>query len=633
MDTINHHFNFRTCVTLLLFFFSAALHAQEKITFSSPDGKTQGEIILANGKLSWKMDYHAKPVVLSSALGIGRFSDGLRLKGFVESKKDTVWHPVLGERSSIRDHYNQLNIRLVKSTGDCLYCFDREVDLEVRAYNEGVAFRYNLMEILHQGADESDRVDNELTEFTLPENTKAWFTECAQCLYQLLPLSNWPEECERPLTLELPNGLYACLTEAALVDFARTKFVVSDKKPNTVACKLYGPVENLITFYSPWRVVMAAAQPGQLLENNFMLLNLNQPSAIKDVSWIKPGKIMWDLTNSTKGSKAAIDYAVKRNMQYINIDAGWYGFEGGDKSDATKVAADTIGYATKGSFDVKEVVKYGKERGIGVWLYVNQKHLLRQLDDILPTFKQWGIKGIKFGFVQVGSQFWTTWLHEAIRKCAKYKLLVDVHDEYRPTGYSRTYPNLLSVEGVLSEMKPDATHDTHLPFTRFIAGPADFTLAYYGTTGTTFAHRLSLPIVFYNPLPPMYCYDGSDKYQGEPEIELWDKMPTTWDDTKVLQGEIGKYITVARRSGRDWYVGSITNSESRSVNIPLSFLDTNASYTAYVYSDGGVEVKTATQVKVEKMNVSANQSLSFDLQASGGVAVRLVKNSILPEKK
>ena len=293
--TLNPH----KYISILMLILSSSIYAQEKIIIHSPDGKAQSEIMLADGKLSWTMNYNNKPVLLSSALGIGRFSDGLRLKEVIRSKKDTVWNPVLGERNSIRDNYNQLNIRLIKSTGDCLYCFDREIDLEVRAYNEGVAFRYNLMEILKQGADESDIVVNEMTEFTLPENTKAWFTDYAQSLYQLLPLSNWPDECERPLTLELPNGLYACLSEAALVDFARTKFVVSDKKANTIACKLFGPVENVISFSSPWRVVMAAEQPGQLLENNFIMLNLNQPSAIKDVSWIKPGKIMWDLTNST----------------------------------------------------------------------------------------------------------------------------------------------------------------------------------------------------------------------------------------------------------------------------------------------------------------------------------------------
>ena len=182
-------------------------------------------------------------------------------------------------------------------------------------------------------------------------------------------------------------------------------------------------------------------------------------------------------------------------------------------------------------------------------------------------------------------------------------------------------------------MTPDATHDTHLAFTRFIAGPADFTLAYYGTTGTTFAHRLSLPIVFFNPIPPLYCYDGTDKYQGEPEIELWDNLPTTWDDTKVLHGEIGKFITVARRKGSDWFVGTITNSEGRTLKIPLSFLDNNTIYTAFIYSDGGSSIKTRTHVKVEEKNVNSSQTLSFNLEASGGVAVRFVKKSLLVDKK
>jgi alpha-glucosidase len=271
------------------------------------------------------------------------------------------------------------------------------------------------------------------------------------------------------------------------------------------------------------------------------------------------------------------------------------------------------------------MVQYAKERGVGVWLYVNIKHLLVYLDEILPIYEKWGIKGIKFGFVEVGSQMWEDWIVQAVRKCAQHHIMVDIHDEFRPTGYSRTYPNLLSQEGILSEMTPDANHDTQLPFTRYVAGAADFTLAYYATTVTTFAHRLSLPIIFFNPIPPLYCYDGPNSYHGEPEIEFWDKMPTTWDDTKVLQGEIAKYITVARRSGNDWYIGSITNSESRAIKIPLSFLDKNATYTAYIYSDGGPEIKTKTHVKVENKDVKSNQTLSFDLKASGGVALRLVK--------
>lgn len=610
-------------VGILFLLTTTALYAQQTVKVSSPDGKILGEFSLSEGQLSWKVDYNSKPVILPSRLGVGRYADNLVIKEVTRSSEDTSWQPVWGERSSIRDHYNQVYLKIGKNNNDGKNNDDNGLGVNIRAYNEGIAFQYDFLE--KWGGRQSDEVREEYTEFAMAENTKAWFTKCAQCLYQLLPLSNWPAQNERPLTLELPNGLYASIAEAEMVNYARTKFALSKSKPNTIVCAQDGRVQATLPFSVPWRLVLIAEQPGQLLENNFMMLNLNKPNTIVDVSWIKPGKIMWDMTNSPQGAKDAIDFAVKRNMQYVHFDAGWYGPEWFSTSDPRGVAPDTVQYINKGDLDLPHVIAYAQERGIGVWVYVNIKHLLVYLDDILPLYEQWGVKGIKFGFVEVGSQMWEGWIVEAVKKCAKHHILVDIHDEFRPTGLSRTYPNLLSQEGILSEMTPDATHDTQLPFTRFIAGAGDFTLAYFSTTGTTFTHRLCLPIVFFNPIPPMYCYDGPHSYQGEPEVELWDKMPTTWDDTKVLHGEIGKYITVARRSGNDWYIGSITNSESRTVKIPLSFLDNNTVYTAYIYSDGGAAIKTRTQVKVEKKDVRSSQTLSFDLKNSGGVALRLVK--------
>lgn len=604
-------------LTILIFLLATTLKAQEVIKVSSPDGKIEGEFIVRDGKLSWKVDYNSKPVILPSTLGVGRYADDLTIKEVTRSKKDTVWHPVWGERSSIRDNYNHVYVLINKKNDK------NGVGLNIRAYNEGIAFQYDFIE--KWGGRESDEVREEYTEFTMPADTKAWFTECAQCLYQLLPLSNWPRQNERPLTLELGNGLYASIAEAEMVNYARTKFSLGVDKPNTIVCKQDGRVQAMLPFSVPWRLVMIAEQPAQLLENNAILLNLNEPTQIEDVSWIKPGKIMWDMTNSMKGGKEAVDFAVKRNMQYVHFDAGWYGHEWSSKSDPRGVAADTIQYINKGDLDLPGLIQYAKERGVGVWLYVNIKHLLIYLDEILPLYEKWGIKGIKFGFVEVGSQLWEGWIVEAVRKCAKHHILVDIHDEFRPTGISRTYPNLLTQEGILSEMTPDATHDTQLAFTRLIAGAADFTLAYYATKGTSFVHRLCLPIVFFNPLPPLYCYDGPNCYQGEPEIEFWDKMPTTWDDTKILNGEIGKFVTVARRTGDNWFIGSITNAEARTIKIPLSFLDKNATYKVYIYSDGGSEIKTRTHVKVENKDVKSSQTLSFDLKNSGGVALRLVK--------
>ena len=183
---------------------------------------------------------------------------------------------------------------------------------------------------------------------------------------------------------------------------------------------------------TPWRVVMVAESPGRLLENNFLILNLNEPCAIADTSWIKPGKVIREVSLTTAGGKACVDFAVKRGLQYVEYDAGWYGHEYDPNADARAVNLDPK--RSKGPLDLHEVIRYADERGIGIIVYVNHLALEKQLDELLPLYKKWGIKGIKFGFVNVGSQQWTRWLHDAIRKCAEHQFMVDVHDEYRLTG-------------------------------------------------------------------------------------------------------------------------------------------------------------------------------------------------------
>ena len=315
-----------------------------------------------------------------------------------------------------------------------------------------------------------------------------------------------------------------------------------------------------------------------------------------------------------------------------------------DGMDATTVTLDPRRNPDINALNLKEVVAYAKERGIGVILYVNQRALQQQLDEILPLYKSWGIAGIKFGFVQVGSQVWTKWMHEAIKKCADYGLMVDVHDEYRPTGFSRTYPNLMTQEGIRgNEEFPDATHNATLPFTRFIAGAADYTICYYRqdfgrlnadkdsygvprskSIQTTPAHQLALAAVYYSPLQYMYWYDKPSDSQDEPELKFFDDVYTTWDDTKVLQGEVGEFITIARRKGEEWFIGSITNNEKRVLSVSLDFLPEGKNYIAEIYTDGDKSVKTRTKVRVSTYRVSNKTKLNFCLKASGGAAVRLV---------
>jgi alpha-glucosidase len=607
----------------------ARLAAQDSLNLQSPNGSLKFAMAAGeDGLMRYSINYSNKEVLLPSVLGVEGWSYRLSVRSITSSKQDTTWKPLYGERDSIHDHYNEEIVTLQRSNND-----NQPLLLQVRAYDEGVAFRYSFPENPAGGMDIG--IAKELTEFTLPNETMAWFTDHAQGVYKLLPLNNWPGEAERPLTLQLKNGLYAALEEAQVVDYCRTRFALGASKPNTIICSMYDRVELTTPFSTPWRVIMVAEKPIQLLQNNDLILNLNDPCTIKNTEWIKPGKIIRELSLSTKGAKEVVDFAAKRHLQYVHFDAGWYGFEYTSASDASKVNVDPR-RNPKNDLDLKEVIRYAKTKGIAVFLYVNQRALTKQLDTLLPLYEKWGVAGLKFGFVHVGSHRWTTWLHDAVKKCAQYHLMVDIHDEYRPTGFSRTYPNLLTQEGVRgNEEMPDANNNTVLPFTRFLCGPADYTICYYHrpelkprlaetqnarVLKTTSMHQMALSVVYYSPLQFMYWYDKPEDSKDEPELEFFDHVPTVWDDSKVLDGEIGKYITVARRKGDDWFVGSITNNDQRSLNIPLKFLTVGKKYLASIYYDDPAS-KVRTKVSIRRIKVDANSILDAKLIPSGGQAV------------
>ncbi len=605
------------------------LAAQSANQLSSPDGNLLFSFSLSNdGAPLYTISYQQSPVVYPSNMGLNGWEKGFVVTGVSFSKKDTSWKPVYGERSIVRDHYKEMTLTLLKGNNE-----RAKMQIQVRAYNEGIAFRYLLPEHPQGGIEIS--IKNEMTNFTMPEGTKAWFTDHAQGTYSLLPLHNWPAEAERPLVLQLPDGKYACLAEAEMVNYSRTKFILHPGKPNTISCAMYDRVDFFTPFATPWRVVMVAEHPGELLANNDLLLNLNPPCEIKNTEWIKPGKIMREMSLSMQGSKELIDFAVKRHLQYIHFDAGWYGYEYLVASDATKVNVDPRRNPNS-DLNIEEVIRYAKEKGIGVFLYVNQRALYKQLDTILPIFKKWGVSGIKFGFVEVGSHRWTTWLHEAVRKCAQYQLMVDIHDEYRPTGFSRTYPNLLTQEGVHgNEEMPDANNNAILPFTRFIAGAADYTICYYHrpelkkslaetqnarVLKTTSGHQMALSTIYYSPLQFMYWYDKPSDSQDEPELEYFDKLSTVWNDTKVLDGKIGKYITVARRKNDEWFVGTITNNDARELKISFNFLEPGKKYEASVYYDDPNSI-VRTKISIKRIKVDSSTVLDTKLIASGGQVI------------
>ena len=360
---------------------------------------------------------------------------------------------------------------------------------------------------------------------------------------------------------------------------------------------------------------MVADTPGQLIENNDIVLNLN-PRAEGDFSWVKPGKIMRETTLTNEGARATIDFCASHNIPYMLFDWKWYEPCTSHDGDATKVI-DRL--------DMPGVVAYGKEKGVGVWLYVNQHALMKQQRELFPLLHEWGIAGVKSGFVQYASHRWATWLHDMVRYAAENKLLMNIHDEYRPSGFSRTYPNLLTQEGIHgNEEWPDARHDTTLPFTRMINGAADYTICYYDKRlRNTHGHQLAASLVFYSPLLTLYWYDTPSRSNGEPEMEWFDNLVTTFDDSRVLSGYPGSEITMARRKGNDWWLAAMNGNEARPDHrVDLSFLEPGVTYLARIYNDDPT-VDTATKVRCSYYKVTSADTLRFNLAGRGGAAVHL----------
>ncbi len=617
------------------------------VELKSPDGKLTltfevKALAGVQGVPCYRVDYQGRKLLDDSRLGLelagAPLNAGLKIVDQKTATHDETWKPVYGERSSIRDHYNQLTVKLEETAAP-----RRQLELTFRAADEGVAFCYTLPK---QAGLDALHITRETTQFHFAGDFLAFPTYHAQGIYERVPVSKIKPGCERPLVVQVADDCFVAIAEAKLVDYARMKLRVAKDAPTTLEAFLdaertkEGEVTGTAPLTTPWRVIMAAGSPGQLLDNNYLILNLNDPCALADTSWIKPGKVIREVTLTTVGGKACVDFAVQRGLQYIEFDAGWYGFEYDPKSDASGVHLDPK--RSKGPLDMEEVCAYAKSKGIGVLLYVNHLALEKQIDQVLPIYKRWGIQGIKFGFVNVGSQKWTSWMSEGIRKCGQAGLMVDAHDEYRPTGYTRTWPNFMTCEGILGdEEKKRSNEQTLLTlFARFIAGPADNTVCYYDNRVNelcSHAYQLAKPVCLYSPWQFLFWYDrpagapakvggagGAETKIGDaPELEFYKAMPTVWDESKVLSGKLGDHVITARRSGAEWFVGVMHAGEPRTLEVPLKFLAPGQGYVAHIYSDDPA-LKTRTNVKIERFRVTAATTLKAALIKNGGCAIRLV---------
>jgi alpha-glucosidase len=624
--------NIKTVTLASLFLtilFSNSCNESKEVKVKSPDG-SYGFICYLNkeaNEIYYSLSITGRDIIQASRLGFV-FSEereenrNIIFKDVVRKNVDSSWRPVYGEKNEYPEVYSEIIISVQES--------GKNYKLHVRAYNEGVAFR-------HEFPDEGTYILEEKTEFALPDETFIWASERAQSEIFLTPVNKVQEIIDRPVLLQLPDSLFVAIGEGGLVDFARMKLIRSADAPATLRARLDGEVRSHTAFKTPWRFIMAAEKPGQILENNYLILNLNEPNQIEDPSWIKPGKVIREVTLTTKGGKACVDFAAKHNLQFVEFDAGWYGHEYDSSSDATIVSVDPK--RSKGPLDLPTVISYAKSMGIGIILYVNMRALEKQLDDILPLFRSWGIKGVKYGFVNVGPQEWTSWLHEAVRKAADHHLMIDIHDEYRPTGYSRTYPNLMTQEGIRGdEESPDNAMVLKTIFTRMIAGAGDHTNCYFAPRVDdkmgSHASQLAKLVCVYSPWQFVYWYDrpkDSDaKESGAggsrnrilemPELTFIDEVPTVWDDTRVIDGYPGEFAIIARRRGKRWFIGALNGSLDRDFRVPLDFLTPDMEYEATLYYDDP-DAGTITRVGIERQTIGSTDYITRSIKAGNGLAM------------
>lgn len=589
----------------------AAAAQGRPLHLASPDRHLQISAWLDHGVPMYSAAFNGKPELLSSRLGLD-YGDAapFALASTRRSSYSSSWHPVYGERDLIPDRYNELDLTLTQSGAPALR-------IELRAYNEGIAIRYVALHAMN--------ITAEKTTFRWAPSAFAYQEHGGtEGKYSRAPIGSIAPQCQTPLTIALPDGNYAAILEAGNAGFPYFMAGTLAGTDDTIEAELSGPATLAANAASPWRAVMFATSPSELLEHNYLQLDLNAPRALKDVSWIHPGTAMREMSLTTEGAKKLIDFAAQHGIAYIGFDSGWYGSEDYKRGDATHERThDGHGNPTP-PLSIREVAAYGKQHGIGLWVYIDRRQAYKQRDILFPLYEKWGVAGVKIGFVDVGTQQDTKWITETVRKAAQYHLMLDIHDQYRNTGYTRTWPNLLTVEGVRgNEHMPASGQNATLPFTRFLAGSADATICYMDKRlVNTKAHQMAMSVIVYSPLQWIFWYDTPASFHNEPELAWFSHLPTVWNETRVPAGEIGKYAVIARRSGERWYVGAITNSDPRHLPLKLDFLKSGQAYDATIYRDDP-SVPTDTHVAIEHRSVRRGDTIDLTMLANGGETVLL----------
>ncbi len=643
--------------------------SEESYSVSSPDGGVKVDFYLDDeGQPGYSARYGDKIVVDSSALGFllsgdVQLKDGFSVANHHVTSFDETWEQPWGEERMIRNNYQELSVDLKNSNG-------AELTISFRIFDNGLALRY---EFPKQEALEEFEVTDELTEFNFADDHDAWWIPAySGNRYENIYSHTKVSEVNRihtPVTIETTDGLFISLHEAALVDFSSMVLKgdgAGNLKSDLVPWSTTNPIKAYVTtpFKTPWRTIQIAEKPGDLI-TNYLILNLNEPNKLDDVSWIVPGKYMgvwWQMfinlgtwaqgpkhAANTANVKKYLDFASENGFSGVLVEGwnyGWDGewMDGGTKFEFTKPYPD---------YDLEELTTYAADRNVYIIGHhetgADIENYESQLEDAYKFLHDHGMKTVKTGYVEHGDtlangmyhhgQYYVRHFRKVIETAAKHKTMVVAHEPIKDTGERRTYPNMVSREGAKGQEYNamggnPVEHVTVIPFTRSLAGPFDYTPGVFDLklktmpneqVKSTLTRELALYVVIYAPMQ-MAC-DLPENYEGHPALQFIRDVPTDWETTKVLEGKIGEYVTIARqqRNSGNWFVGAITNGNPRITSISFDFLDEEKKYKATIYknSEDADFMENPAGYVIEEMEIDNHSKVDIKLASGGGAAISI----------
>jgi alpha-glucosidase len=612
----------------------------------------------------YAVEFRGKRVIEHSRLGLELVGAGGQVElgpGMIETaaatgRADETYTIPVGKTREVRNHYNSLRADFADGAG-------HKITVEVRVFDDGVAFRYVVPDQSPSKNGETGKVviKRELTEFTFAKDATTYplllegFQTAYEDEYTMRQLSGLHKDwlIGLPFLAEEPGLAWVAITEADIDHYAGM-YLKKAAGPFAVRSELSPHVDdpNIAVdtpapASSPWRVLMIGDEPGRLVESN-IVLNLNPQSKIADTSWIRPGKSAWDWWSgeaapgasfktgmNTNTMKHYIDFAADSGFPYMLIDAGWAAVPGSQPNDYAQLADIT---QVNPDVDLQGLIRYAKERNVKIWLWAHWTSVDKYMDRAFPLYEKWGIAGVKIDFMNRDDQWMVDFYHRVVENAAAHHLMIDFHGAYKPDGLRRTWPNLITRESVMGKeylkwsARTGPVHNTTLPFTRMLAGPMDYTPGAFGNANRetfvarnlmpmglgTRAHELALFVVLESPFEMVSDYP--EHYQGQKEFEFIKRVPTTWDELHVLGGVPMEWISLARRSGKDWYLGSLSSWDDHSVNVPLSFLGPG-NFVAEIYADAPDAAQEPTHTTFSRQAVTKDSVLQISMVPGGGNAV------------